>query len=401
MLDELIKSRRKQFVKEIGKYLRLIFNDHFTLLLLFVLGAGGFLYRELLQVVDGKLLSIIIFINLLMVLVMSLGTIASYLEAADQLFMMPKSHQIKPIYKKAMSKLWGIKSLVLLLIALFFSPLMVVATSFEGIDLAFYIVHLIAWQGLTLYSQYQRNLHEVILPIDKIIYWLIIFSLGVLMMWFKPLIVFGISFVLAAVFFLLLKKEQSTHLAIEQLIAVEQQRKLNWYKLFSQVTDVPQLPEQPIKSSIYNKLIEKVFLQKGSRVDYLLPRIFFRQKAYVTLFIRLVIIGMLFIYFATNPYLIWLFAAVFQALILIQVVPIAKVITERPLTKIYPLSQQALISGLKKFLWCLAILIILFFAVVGLVNGIAVSGLLVALNMIVTLIMIVYYVPKSIKKLPL
>src|SRR5699024_1204060 len=45
-LAQLWQQRLSQFLKELGKYGRLIFNDHFSIILFVILGFGAFFYRD-------------------------------------------------------------------------------------------------------------------------------------------------------------------------------------------------------------------------------------------------------------------------------------------------------------------------------------------------------------------
>ncbi|HJF16729.1 MAG TPA: ABC transporter permease, partial [Globicatella sulfidifaciens] len=52
-LTELRQKRLQSLIKEMGKYGRLIFNDHFSVILFVILGFFMFFYREQLVVLQG------------------------------------------------------------------------------------------------------------------------------------------------------------------------------------------------------------------------------------------------------------------------------------------------------------------------------------------------------------
>ena len=54
-LNNLFSKRRTRYVKEMMKYGRLIFNDHFVLLLFLLVGAGGLAYSDYLDTLTQEI----------------------------------------------------------------------------------------------------------------------------------------------------------------------------------------------------------------------------------------------------------------------------------------------------------------------------------------------------------
>lgn len=85
-MNQLFKRRLVDHLKEMMKYLRLVFNDYFVLALLFVIGGLGYYYSNALkQLHAGLWWAPVVIIGILLVS-LQLGRFATLVQAPDYVF---------------------------------------------------------------------------------------------------------------------------------------------------------------------------------------------------------------------------------------------------------------------------------------------------------------------------
>ena len=101
MIAKLFKERSKRFNARCAKYSRYVFNDHFILVLLFLLGFVLVQYSQLLKHFPKNPWAIILGLLVLCLLIPFWGNIATYLEPADKHYLLVKEEEVLDHVKKA------------------------------------------------------------------------------------------------------------------------------------------------------------------------------------------------------------------------------------------------------------------------------------------------------------
>lgn len=120
---ELFKQRQRRFRKQINSYLPYVFNDHFVLVLLFLLGFVLFQYSQLLQSFPDNPLGIVIGLFCVVLMVLSFGSISLYLEPADKQFLLAKETELIQLIGKAKKRAMIIGIMGQSLVMTFFLPI--------------------------------------------------------------------------------------------------------------------------------------------------------------------------------------------------------------------------------------------------------------------------------------
>ena len=110
MIAKLFKERSKRFNARCAKYSRYVFNDHFILVLLFLLGFVLVQYSQLLRHFPKNPWAIILGLLVLCLLLPFWGNIATYLEPADKHYLLVKEEEVLDHVKKATGRafrFWG------------------------------------------------------------------------------------------------------------------------------------------------------------------------------------------------------------------------------------------------------------------------------------------------------
>lgn len=116
----LFQKRRRDFLERCSKYLRYVLNDHFVLVLMVFLGFLSLQYRQLLIAFPKNSWPITLIVLAVSFLILCSGRMATYLEEADQIFLLTREKEVLEEFEAASRRsylLWsGLQVLVQLLL---------------------------------------------------------------------------------------------------------------------------------------------------------------------------------------------------------------------------------------------------------------------------------------------
>lgn len=145
-MKELMKKRQQTFRTQCVKYSRYVLNDHFVLFMLIFIGFLAVQYSKFLQELpkEPSLIRWTLLIGLLFLV--PIGSIATYLEKPDALFLLVKEEEIKNHIKGQSKKSFVFWLLIQSFILLLFVPLFL-ATGMNalGIVIYFFILGSTKW----------------------------------------------------------------------------------------------------------------------------------------------------------------------------------------------------------------------------------------------------------------
>ena len=122
-MKTIFQERRQAFLTRCIKYSRYVFNDHFVLVLLVFLGFLSLQYRQLLENVPTQIWPVYLLLLVVSSLLFFAGNTATYLEEADQHFLLPKEEEVMNLVRLATRRQFAIWGLVQILGQILFFPL--------------------------------------------------------------------------------------------------------------------------------------------------------------------------------------------------------------------------------------------------------------------------------------
>lgn len=293
-MNEIFKKRRNLWYQQNIKYLRYVFNDHFVLFLMILLGALVVQYVNFLQVHHLNLWGKIILVVFVSLLSQVLGRLATFIEAPDKVFLLTKELEVRAYLIKCL-----IRSLILPAIV---SGLLVLIAA----------------------------------PLLK-------FNPIFLILWFLVLV--GIKDGLLA--YQIWRFQNSGLLDWSGLIDLEEARKTGTLRLFSLFTNV-----KGLKSHSHRRKYLDFLLTKTKRTyEYLFTRSFLRSGDYLGLTIRLLILSILSMIFVKNGIVAIVMVVVFNYLLIFQLLSLQTAFDYQLLTRIYPLKKAAKTAGLRMIIF--------------------------------------------------
>ena len=350
-MKELFATRLQQHQKQMMRYLRYVFNDHFVLACTFLLGGVGLYYSDLVKTLPanflpGKLLILIVLVGLLHV-----GTFVSLTKPADQVFLLPKEAQMQDFLKRAFRYSLIFPFAVLVLGAGFLMPLYVVSTG--QAYWAFFPLVLLLWslKVAFLYLRRYQLVQNPWLASRSYPSWLL--ACGILLavaLWFSPWLSLVGALLLVVVFREFLVKRVKQPLAWDKMIATENRRLQRIYRFINLFTDVPQIATSVKRRKYFDGILALIPKDQKHSYLYLFAHRLLRGSDFGGLYGRLLVLGSVLLYFVTERWFSIALGCLFLYLIGFQLVPLFNQFQYMMMTQLYPLPTKQKERALQQLL---------------------------------------------------
>ncbi|MGV3275652.1 ABC transporter permease EcsB [Staphylococcus sp. 11261D007BR] len=365
----LFERRNKAHKKERHYYNRFIFNGHFAIFLMILLGAFILGYGQWLKdVPTGINYALIIAIVLSASSIFPLKTM---LEEADQLFLLPFEVEMKEYIHKSIIKSYVSRLPLLIILLIIAYPLFNVLH--PGATLSFIALVILAlifpilglllrWEWY-LYDLETWSLNSVLFIIYLAGYYVILDT--------QSIIGLG-SFIAIALLLIVFKVINSkAPFPWHTLIKQAQQQRANYYKFVNMFTDVKGM-EVPAKRRKYLDFLlrtPKVF-DEHQMYPYLFKRNFLRSTDAFNITCRLAIITMLLMIWLSHPLISLIIGSLAMYIIILQM---SQFYTQEAYSlwpQVWPVSEVNVIEGYKSFLNLTVIILGILLSIVYLIINI-------------------------------
>ena len=395
-MGQFYTLRYQKHLKKLSKYLKYVFNDHLMILLFFLLGGGILAYAKFLQsdyhmnLYFGRLIVILISSSVLLI-----GKVATLIQEADILFLLPKEQKLPSYFQRALnvSAVLPLSLLVVIFIALW--PFV---KTFQLYNPATYL----CLSGTFILLKYADLLFQVQASYFKAIanFWRYIFLYGLAVC---SLVNFGvyISLVLAALAVLYLQRrvaKPQSLINMSFVIAQEQRRMQNVYRWLNLFTDVPNQYGQIKRRQYFDALLQRVIVKRQQTDAVLYWSQVLRGNVYGNLFVRLLLISSLIIILARNATLSLVMSGLFLFLILIQMLPLMKEFDYVLWLQLMPTTIVRKQREFQMLLWRLSSVYMIVTSVLMLIYGPIVGLLNLSLTAVLLLIFLYGYLPAYNKR---
>lgn len=342
-MTDLFKSRLQRHLREMAKYLRLVFNDFFVFALMFLLGGLGYGYSNVLKQLKMGLWWAPVIVVLVLLVTLQVGRFATLIEDADRVFLLPKERAMHAYLVAARRYSQGLAQTTQVIVVFLLAPFLRVALGWSVPQIVGLLVAQVILKDtllrLDLASAYQvtgqRRMNE----------WPIKWGLGLVALaigvWLTPYAAIVLA-VLAdgAVAVWLQRHWQQQQIRWREQIKIEDNRMLGIYRFFNLFTEVPMV-EGTIKRRHYlDWLFKSIKPTHRQTYTYLFSRGMVRGTDFSGLVVRLTVIGMLLLYFVRGEWLPVLLAALFIYLIGFQLLPFFQQYDDVVFTHIYPIAPE-------------------------------------------------------------
>lgn len=308
------KGRFAAHMKETSRYLRYIFNSHIAFAMFFFVSAVAYYYQQWLQGLPEDFPTAAI-IGITFGLLVSYSPARTLLKEPDLVFLIAAENKMGPYFRDALVYSYVVQLYLILLAGAAFGPLYFASYPERAgnvyllillIVLVFKAGNLIAtWWMLKIREPATRRVDQgVRLLLNLAVFYFLVEGETV---WA------GVTTVLFALVFLydLNVSRKQPGIAWDLLVEKDRNRMQTFYRIANMFADVPHLKNQVKSRHWLVSIVTRVpFLNKHT-FDYLYRISFVRSGDYLGMYIRLIVIGGLFIVFVPNIWMKLLFALLF------------------------------------------------------------------------------------------
>lgn len=403
-MTALYDQRLKKYQKKMFRYLKYVFNDHFSLILIVLMGGFMFFYSEMIKQVDQSFYFGKVIVGVIWLLSLFAGQLSTIVEEADKVFLLPKEEEMSRYLQKAFRHSLIMPGLFLLLLVAVSLPLLMAINDVTVIDGLFFLLAMWCLKISHLFLKYTDLYHVEREKLRKgLLFFSIVSALVIVVMlagtsW-AGLIISGI--------FLYFSKNQMIKLTKnnllnwERMIQKEKNRQKKIFQFINLFTDVPGMSSSVRRRKYLDPLLSKIKSDHHRTYLYLYARSFLRGTEYSGIFARLLLVAVILMSFLNQ--LLWLLPVALLALFVIcfQLLPLYSQFDYMVMTQLYPVPSSQKEKNLQQLLTVLLGGAGGIFSLVSLAALPGWQSKVIAVGSIVlmTSLLIFIYVPTRIKKM--
>ncbi|MBT2729045.1 ABC transporter permease [Bacillus sp. ISL-75] len=402
MFDEkkLWKDRASSRIKDLGRYLRYIFNGHLVVVLLFLIGTASFYYQKWIETLsDGFPAEIIIAV--LISILLTYSPVYNFLLEADQVFILPLEDKLKGYFLRSGGASLVFQGYLLLMVLAVLMPMYAQISRNGFRSFIPFLVILLALKAWNLATSWridffvQSSIHRW----DIYVRYLLNATFTYLL--FKQASIFILLLIVVVCifyYFYFYVQTKKMGLKWDLLINQEEKRMASFYRLANMFTDVPKLRDTVKRRKWLDLFINRIAFSRDKTYQYLFSRAFLRSSDYLGLFTRLTVIGALAIYFISFGIGQILLGILFLYLTGFQLLPLWNHHQNKLWVDLYPVEQKyktgAFYSLLMNILAIQAVIFSLFILFKG---DLFISLLSLGAELVFSYVFVYFYASKRLK----
>lgn len=402
-MEDLWKKRSLLQRKKMLKYAKYILNDHFVIVCIFLVGAMGYTYSEYLRTVApemiyGRVIAVLIFTGIIFI-----GKLATFIETADAVFLLPKEHLLERYMYRAERHSLYLPVVLFFLAATVLMPLLVITSPIVFLDLPLFVIYLGIMKDLELKVQHQKL---KLISLKKRAKWTLLavfcsFSGSLLTIVVSPFAGIAMALLLQWLF----RKKWMNRFSAdnyqwEHMINKEEKRIRRIYQFINLFTDIPALKSSVKRRSYLDFLFKLIPAEHKRTFTYLYARAFLRGTEYSGLYLRLLIVGILLISFVNS----FVLSIVLMVLILyltgFQLLTLYFHFDNIALTILYPIKQTLKLRSFEQVIFAALALECLLLSAAALAGFSSIENLaLLSAGMMFNIFFSLIYLPGRISKM--
>ncbi|MDH6365562.1 ABC-2 type transport system permease protein [Enterococcus sp. PF1-24] len=402
-MGNFFQKRLATHQRRLAKYLRYVFNDHFMLVLLFLLGGFAFYYPQFLASLPENSPLIAVAILVVWLAVLMSGNLATLTEEADKVFLLPKELQMQQYLVRSFIYSCIFPFVLLAAVMGLSMPLLSVAlgqplSQSVGYLLTLWVLKvgqlIVRYYGLFQHSQQQQRMANLS--------WLVLSVVSLAAAIFiQQWLGLGIALIGVVGLFWLYAKNIKTALDWEKMISQEAERMHRIYQFINLFTDVPGISGSVKRRKYLDPLLARIKKVPSNTYFYLYCRRMLRGSEFSGLYIRLLVIGGGLLFFLGDLWFILGIGLLFIYLIGFQLIPLYNQFDYMVLTQLYPISMKQKVGALQKLMAVLLVVVAVIFGGIAIVQlNFALEGFAVVACLLAEVaVFIKFYLPSRVAKM--
>jgi ABC-2 type transport system permease protein len=337
--------------------LKYVFTGHLAIVIVFVLGAGGYQYSEWLKTVPNDFPGTWLVAAVIGVfLAFSIPT--TLIREPDQVYLLPLETKLMTYMKKALS--WTFWSQLFIVVVPFIVALPLLSqvskVQPKTLGFVFILILLMKWWNVQVEFAFRWANRGQGVWGDRIVRALV--SIAVLAGAFTMNPLYIALLIIPIVFYYIswTRQLKGQPFPYEHFVEVEQNRMLRFYRFANYFTDVPHIQGSIHRRAWLNVLYRLVPSHQKNAQDYLVFRTFVRTDDTFYLWLRLTLLSALGAAFIGIPIVVMIFVGALSFASAIQIKQALSASSEFRMDMLYPIDENARSKGILKLVRVVQIL---------------------------------------------
>lgn len=309
---EFFKNRFSEHLKETSRYLRYMFTGHLMIAMLFFISAIAVYYQQWLANLPDNFPTAWV-VGIAFGLVASYSPVRTLLKEPDLVFLIAAESKMHAYFRNALFYSFVIQLYLVLLVAAAFGPLYSATyPDREGylltvlVMLIFKVWNLFAnWWMLKVRAPGVRQTDLIVRTLLSIAVFYFLVNGEIIL----TAVTTGLYIIVFLYDFNVSRKQSG--IVWDLLIEKDRNRMQAFYRIANMFTDVPHLKSKVKRRGWLTSIVSNVPFQNKQSFNYLYRITFVRGGDYLGMYVRLIVIGGLFIYFVPQLWMKVLFALLF------------------------------------------------------------------------------------------
>jgi ABC-2 type transport system permease protein len=340
-VDTLWSKRRGRHLKLQSKYLQRVFNDHFVLVLLILFGAVLYAYSRFVKSLHGSSALLIVAVSAALALSLSIGRLATLVQKADAVFLLPQLGKIQAYLRGAFRYSLALPLTVQLLVTLAVWPIMRGGVAVPTYWVLLQMLAQLAWKLADMYLQ-ELGLFWSGLQTKRARLALMVLAFGLTLVGLStsPVIALaGAGAVFVAIRLQARRILSVANVNLELMIKTEAARQARIYRFYNLFTDVPGLGGGTSRRRYMDGPLKRIQRTQQNSWLYLYARGLVRSDEYFGLTFRLGLVGAVLILIANQWWLVLIIGLAMLYLLDVQLAPLSKRYDEIVFTHLFPIDR--------------------------------------------------------------
>ncbi|MFJ7733487.1 ABC transporter permease [Lysinibacillus sp. NPDC097231] len=348
-LRDVWSSRFMHFIGEVQKYMQFIFTGHIAIVLVFLIGAGGYQYSEWLKILQPDFPAEVL-IAVIVGILLAFSRPTSLLREPDQVYLLPLESKMSQYFKKALAWTFWSQVWIVAIVYIVCIPLLKAVTELTTFEIWAVFLLIIILKYLSVQGEFSYRYSErgQMIWVDRLIR-AVIFVVAVYMGLHTQLILALLAAIIGFVYILVFRKKCAGEpVPYEHFVKLEQNRMMSFYRFANYFTDVPHLHGSIRRRGWLNWLYKFVPYNKDNAQKYLVFRTFIRTDDHFYLWLRLTVISAVIVAFVDIPVVTWIVAGALSFATTIQLKQALLSSGEFRMDMLYPLPEEARKTAVKQ-----------------------------------------------------
>lgn len=367
-LEDVWRKRSAHYTAELQKYMRFVFTGHMALVIVFLLGAGGYQYSHWLDANHGNEdVPVAIIAAVIVSVFVTFSRPVTLLKKPDEVYLLPLETKLDTYFKRALNFTYVTQLFMSFVIYIVMWPMMRQVGELSVRHIIIGLVAVIVLKYLNVHAEFiyrwLRNGQASWVLLD----YAIRFILTTVIIWAvvmnMPFIATGALLVFLIHTVWIKNTIKGQPFPYEHFVALEENRMMGIYRFANYFTDVPQVHGSIKRRAYFDFLYKLVPKKHANTFEYYLFRSVIRTDDHFYLWLRLVVINALVAGFVDIAIAAAIMSAALGFAVAIQLKQAIGSTHEFTMSMLYPLQakarQKAAVKIVRYFLIAQAVIVLL------------------------------------------